>query len=189
MHRTTSGAGKAAKAGGSVPGTVSGGPITVPAETVETNAAKVVVSTVGHAAGEANKQCEAGSQAGKEGTMEMKETGMIGPAQCGRLFGLPSLSGRIGLIASMIVIYAAQGVAMLLSNWVPDIEFVLAPVFAYLLGDWLVGLNRRFGKGGPSPRAHRLIKLFVWIILALWVAGLVAAALFIATGKWPVAGR
>ena len=54
MHNTINEAGKAAKAGGSVPGTLSGGPIPVPAETVEKNAAKVVVSTVNHAAGEAN---------------------------------------------------------------------------------------------------------------------------------------
>jgi hypothetical protein len=114
----------------------------------------------------------------------MKETGMIGQAQCERLFGLPSLSGRIGLIASMFVIYAAQGITMLLSRWLPDSEFLAVPVFAYLLGDWLVGLNRRFSKGGPSPKVHRLIKLFVWIILTFWVVALVGtAALSIATGK------
>ncbi|MGC8561027.1 MAG: hypothetical protein ACP5O1_10150 [Phycisphaerae bacterium] len=107
-----------------------------------------------------------------------------------RRFGLPSLSARFGLLISTIAIYAMAGISMLVSKWVPSFAFLTAPIFAYLMGDWLVGLNCRFNKGGPSPRAHRLIQLFVVIMLAFWVIGLVGAAIpGTTTGKWSVIFR
>lgn len=104
-----------------------------------------------------------------------------------RLFGLPSLSARFGLLLSTIAIYAMAGINVLMSKWLPSFAFLTAPIFAYLMSDWLVGLNCRFNKGGPSPRAHRLIQLLFVIILAFWVIGLVGAAILgTATGKWSV---
>jgi hypothetical protein len=86
--------------------------------------------------------------------------------------------------------YAMAGINVLVSKWLPSFAFLTAPIFAYLMGDWLVGMNCRFNKGGPSPRAHRLIQLFVLIILALWVIGLVVAVILgTTTGKWSVIFR
>ncbi len=107
-----------------------------------------------------------------------------------RLFGLPSLSASFGLLVSTIAMYAMTGICVLVSKWITSFAFLTMPIFAYLMGDWLVGLNCRFNKGGPSPRAHRLIQLFVLIILAFWVIGLIGAAILGATtGKWSVIFR
>ena len=92
---------------------------------------------------------------------------------------------KIGIFPSMVVVCAVVALSIFASRWFPVLGFLLVPVFGYLMGDWLVGLDNRFGGGAAPNRARLLIHILVALVWGLWLVGVtVALVLGIATGRW-----
>ncbi len=93
-------------------------------------------------------RCESDSQwvrsktiSGRRRTLTVRQIRTNDSEEKNRLYGLPSLSARFGLLISTIAMYAMTGIDVLVSKWITSFAFLTMPIFAYLMGDWLVGLN------------------------------------------------
>ena len=97
--------------------------------------------------------------------------------------GLPSIAASIGFWPTTVLITVAQSTLVA----APMVYFVVLPFNAYLIGDAMEWLNRRFTKDGrAAARTRTLVASFVIIIWGLWLLVLGAAVVIgVKTGRWP----
>ena len=97
-------------------------------------------------------------------------------------FGLPSVAESLGGWWLLGIISAG----ILLSNsWQPLLEFGV-PLLAYLMGDWIAWLDRKFHRDRlGSLRTQRYVNLFVGIVAGMWLLCIGASVvLWFLMGKW-----